>query len=51
MTRAQKTFTIALLWVGIGLSAIFAVSHLAIRLVLLAIAVGVTTHIATIKTL
>jgi uncharacterized membrane protein YbaN (DUF454 family) len=43
-----KVFSIGLLWLVIGSSAIFAVDALAIRLVLLAIAIGVTVHIVSI---
>ena len=47
----QKVLTITLLWVTIGLTAWLAVSGLWIRLVLLAVAVGVTVHVATLRTL
>ena len=45
-----KLITIALLWITIGISAVFATDILWLRILLGAIAVGVTTHIATIKT-
>lgn len=44
-----KVFTIALLWLTIGLSMAFAVQDLVIRIVLICVAVGVTTHIALIR--
>lgn len=51
-TTAQiKKGSIALLWITISLSAIFAVSLLWVRLLLLAIAIGVTIHISSLKTL
>ncbi len=51
-TTAQvKKGSIALLWITISISAIFAVSLLWVRLVLLAIAIGVTIHISSLKTL
>jgi uncharacterized membrane protein YbaN (DUF454 family) len=40
-----KIITITLLWLGIGLSAAFATENLIVRIVLGAIAVGVTIHI------
>ncbi len=47
----SKVATIALLWVTIGCSAAFAVQSLAVRIVLIVIAIGVTTHILFIRTL
>jgi uncharacterized membrane protein YbaN (DUF454 family) len=44
-----KIITIALLWITIGLTTAFAVQHIAIRIVLIIIAVAVTTHIVMIK--
>ena len=44
-----KVFTILLLWLAIGLSATFAVQSLAIRIILISIAVGVTVHIVLIR--
>lgn len=49
MTRRQKASTLVLLWVGIGASMIWSVHALWIRLVLLAIAAGVTLHVARLK--
>ena len=43
-----KLFTIALLWVTIGIS-IWAVNNLIVTIVLLIVAVGVTLHIAFIR--
>jgi uncharacterized membrane protein YbaN (DUF454 family) len=45
-----KIFTILLLWATITCSVVFAVQALVIRVVLLVIAVGVTVHIAMIRT-
>jgi len=44
-----KIFTILLLWLTIGLSIAFGVQNIAIRIVLICIAVGVTAHISLIK--
>jgi len=45
MTRRHKAFTLGLLWTVIGLSAAFVVSEWWARLLLAAVAVGVTTHL------
>ena len=51
-TTAQvKKGSIALLWITISISAIFAVTLTWVRLLLLAIAIGVTIHISSLKTL
>ncbi len=50
IARRQKALTIALLWLSIGCTALFAVSLWWVRLMLAAVAVGVTTHILAIKT-
>lgn len=49
MTRRQKASTLALLWIGIGASAIWSVDAWWIRAVLLLIALAVTVHVARIK--
>jgi uncharacterized membrane protein YbaN (DUF454 family) len=46
-----KIFTLALLWLTIGTSATFAVQSLTVRIILILIAIGVSIHILTIKTL
>jgi uncharacterized membrane protein YbaN (DUF454 family) len=46
----QKIFSISLLWVTIGYSVIFIVDNWWLRILLLGIAVGVTTHLVRIKT-
>lgn len=46
----QKVLTLALLWTTIGASACFAVSNGWVRLLLLAIAAGVTLHLLHIPT-
>ena len=47
----RTAIAIALLWLTIGYSAIFAVSLWWVRLMLLAVAVGVTVHLVCISTL
>lgn len=47
----SKVATIALLWITIGCSAAFAVQSITIRMILIVIALGVTTHILFIHTL
>ncbi len=49
MPARTKLFTIALLWATIGGTALFLTDSLTVRLVLLLVAAGVTTHIALIK--
>jgi len=46
-----KILTIAMLWLTIGCSVTFAVHVFIIRLVLILIAVGVTIHILSVRTL
>ena len=48
MKRRDKTVTLVLLWVGIGATMIWSVDVLWGRLLLLAIATGVTVHVARI---
>jgi uncharacterized membrane protein YbaN (DUF454 family) len=45
-----KVYAISLIWIVIGLSAIFAVEHLAVRIILLTIALGVTIHLLRVPT-
>jgi len=45
-----KILTILLLWTSIGLTVAFSVQHIALRTVLILVAVGVTLHISLIKT-
>jgi len=49
MPVRMKLLTILLLWLTIGLSITFGVQNIVIRIVLICIAVGVTTHIGLIK--
>lgn len=49
MALRQKVVTIALIWVTIGSTIVFAVSHWALRLMLLATATGVSIHLARLK--
>ena len=46
----QKIFSISLLWLTIGYSALFVVSLWWVRLILLVIAIGVTIHMMVLKT-
>jgi hypothetical protein len=46
MSRRHKTFTLALLWVGIGATAVLSVEAWWVRALLAAIAIGVTVHVA-----
>lgn len=50
LTIATKVVHISLLWISISLSAYFLTDELFIRLLLIAIAVGVTVHLLMIKT-
>lgn len=50
ITLRLKVATILLLWTTIGLTAGFAVSLWWVRLILLAVAIGVTLHLLWIKT-
>jgi uncharacterized membrane protein YbaN (DUF454 family) len=50
MSLKVKIITLVLLWVTIGLSAAFAVQNVVVRIVLILVAIGVTTHIIRIKT-
>ena len=50
MTRRHKAFTLALLWIGIGLSAGLVVPQGWARLLLAIVAVGVTAHILWLGT-
>ncbi len=50
MTVNSKIFSIAFLWIGILASAIWATHNLYIRILLIAIAVGVSWHLLAIKT-
>ena len=45
-----KVFTLSLLWLTIGYSAIFVVEMTWVRVLLAAIAVGVTVHLLAIRT-
>jgi len=46
----QKIFTISLLWLSIGCTSWFVISLWWVRLILVAIAIGVTIHLMMIKT-
>jgi len=51
LTLKTKIFTIVFLWISISVSGFFLTNELYIRLLLLAIAIGVSTHIIFIKTM
>ena len=48
MRRRDKVITLALLWVSIGATMIWTAESVWLRLLLLAIATGVTVHVARI---
>ncbi len=43
-----KIYAVILLWVAIGISAVFAVDNLIARIILMMIALGVTTHLVLV---
>jgi uncharacterized protein len=49
MSIKAKIWTISLLWIALGCSAVFATDSLIIRIILLAVLIGVTIHILSIK--
>ncbi|MCI0448756.1 MAG: YbaN family protein [Chlorobi bacterium] len=51
MSVKSKIYSILFLWTGILVSAILLTENLYVRILLLAIAVGVTWHIASLKTI
>jgi uncharacterized membrane protein YbaN (DUF454 family) len=51
ISSGARAIALILLWLGIGLSAIFVVDALWIRLLLLAIAIGVSIHLMQLNTL
>ncbi len=50
LTIKSKIITIIFLWLSIGISAFFLTNEFYIRIILFAIAIGVSTHIILIKT-
>lgn len=50
MSLRDKWVTLATLWTGIGITAVFFVGVLWVRLILLAIAIGVTIHLIRLPT-
>jgi hypothetical protein len=50
MTLSSKIFSITLLWITILYSAFFAVDKIYVKILLLAIAVGVSWHLIAVKT-
>jgi len=51
MTAGSKIFSISFLWVGIIASGLFATENLYVRILLAAIAIGVSWHLLAIKTI
>ena len=51
ITVRQKVLTLLLLWLGIGYTALIIVTEIWLKILLLAVAVGVTTHILLLKTI
>ena len=51
ITLRAKIITLSLLWITIGASVAFAVETLALKLVLVIIAIGVSIHILSVRTL
>ena len=51
ITVRQKVLTLLLLWLGIGYTALIIVTEIWLKVLLLAVAVGVTTHILLLKTI
>jgi uncharacterized membrane protein YbaN (DUF454 family) len=51
ITLRAKIITLSLLWITIGVSAAFAVETLALKLILGIIAIGVSIHILSLRTL
>ena len=51
MSLKLKILTVALLWLTILISVIFAIQSLALRIVLIIIAIGVSVHLLSLKTL
>jgi uncharacterized membrane protein YbaN (DUF454 family) len=44
-----KIFTILLLWLTIGLTTVFGIQNIVVRIMLICVAIGVTVHIALIR--
>lgn len=51
MPLHAKLVLLALLWVSIGATAVFATSHIAVRIVVIMIAVGVTVFVLKVRTM
>lgn len=49
MTRREKTTTLALLWVGLGATAVFSIESWWLRALLALIGASVTVHVARLK--
>jgi len=51
ITLKTKLVSISLLWISIGYAAIFLIEIILVKILLLIIAIGVTKHLLTLKTL
>jgi uncharacterized membrane protein YbaN (DUF454 family) len=51
MTKRHKMFTIILMWTSIGMTSIFATDKLWLRILLLIIAISVSVHLQSFKTI
>ncbi len=51
MTKRDKVFSISILLIGIGISLVIATDNLFVRILLAAVAAGVTWHLLAIKTI
>ena len=51
MTAGSKILSISFLWLGIIASGLFATENLYVRILLAAIAIGVSWHLLAIKTI
>jgi len=50
ISQTAKIFTLFLLWITIGYSALFMVSNYIVQIILFALAIAVTVHVATLPT-
>jgi uncharacterized membrane protein YbaN (DUF454 family) len=51
LTRPSKIITLLILWITISYTAFFAIPRLSIQILLISIALGVTYHILSLKTI
>lgn len=50
ISKRAKVAAVAFLWAVLGITALLATENLIVRIVLLVVGVGVTIHLATLKT-